>query len=97
MPESKKRKFERKIAKRYEFVKFEFEIFDAEFEFPKLDMAPLRVVEALNTGEVQKVSKWLEDAGADPEAIEAYRDLDREELIDFISAWESGQLASVPK
>ncbi|UUX60176.1 hypothetical protein [Glutamicibacter halophytocola] len=97
MPESKKRKFERKIAKRYEFVKFESEIFDTEFEFPKLDMAPLRVVEALNTGEVQKVSKWLEDAGADPDAIEAYRDLDREELMDFIKAWESGQLASVPK
>lgn len=97
MPVSKKRKFERKTSKRYEFVKFESELFDAEFEFPKLDLAPLRVVEAMNTGEVQKVSQWLTEAGADPEAIEAYRDLDRNELQDFIKAWQDGQLASVPK
>ncbi|MFJ2618161.1 hypothetical protein [Glutamicibacter sp. NPDC087344] len=97
MPVSKKRKFERKTAKRYEFVKFESELFDGEFEFPKLDLAPLRVVEAMNTGEVQKVSQWLTEAGVDPEAIEAYRDLNRNELQDFINAWQDGQLASVPK
>jgi len=91
MPASKKRKSTRKTAKRYEFVSFKSSMYDETFEFPKLDGAPLRVIEALNTGDIQHVSAWLRTAGADEEAIEAYRDLSQDELMDFISEWTAGE------
>lgn len=97
MPVSKKRNFERKTAKAYPFVTFKSELFDDEFNFPKLDSAPLRVIEAMNTGEVQHVSAWLTAAGADKEAIEAYRDLSQEELMGFIESWTEGQPVGLGK
>lgn len=92
MPVSKKRKYTRKTPKRYEMVAFKSAIYgNAVFEFPKLDTAPLRVIEAMNTGDIQHVSAWLRTAGADEEAIEAYRDLSQDELMDFISEWTAGE------
>lgn len=39
---------------------------------------------------------WLEEAGVDKAAIEAFESLDGEELQDFMAAWQDGEL-SVPK
>lgn len=97
MPVSKKRKFERKVEKSYPFVTFKSELFDDEFSFPKLESAPLRVIEAMNTGEVQHVSAWLISAGADKDAVEAYRDLSQEELMEFIEDWTNGQPVGLGK
>lgn len=97
MPVSKKRKYDRKTPKRYDFVTFKSSIFDDSFDFPKLETAPLRVIEAMNTGEVQHVSAWLRDAGVDPDAIEAYRDLSQDELMEFIEEWTAGQPVTIPK
>lgn len=97
MAVSKKRKYTRKTPKRYEFVEFTSSLFDESFKFPKLDTAPLRVVEALNTGEIQHVSEWLLGAGVDSEAIEAYRDLTKDELNEFIAEWTAGLPVTIPK
>lgn len=97
MPAAKKRKFERKVEKSYPFVAFKSELFDDEFSFPKLESAPMRVIEALNTGEVQHVSAWLLSAGADKDAVEAYRDLSKEELMEFIEDWTAGQPVGLGK
>ena len=97
MPVSKKRKFERKVEKSYPLVTFKSELFEGDFTFPKLDSAPLRVVEAMNTGEIQHVSGWLLSAGVDEEAVEAFRDLSQNELFDFISEWTDGQPVGLGK
>lgn len=97
MPTSKKRNFARKIEKSYPFVTFKSELFEDDFTFPKLESAPLRVIEAMNTGEVQHVSAWLLSAGTDKEAVEAYRDLSQEELMEFIEDWTNGQPVGLGK
>ena len=98
MAVSKKRKFERKVAKAYPFVTFSTEIFEGEFSFPKLDSAPLRVIESMNTGNIEQVSQWLLEAGADKDAVEAYRDLSSEELNEqFIPAWSNGDPVGLGK
>lgn len=97
MPVSKTRKYTRKTAKRYSFVEFTSELFDGSFAFPTFEHMPIRVIEALNTGALQDVVQWLRDAGVDPESIEAFRDLDTEEIEGFIEAWSTGQPVTVPK
>lgn len=97
MPVSKKRNFARKTEKTYQFVTFETELFEGEFSFPKFEHLPIRVVEALNTGDLQVATGWLRDAKVDPDQIEAFRDLDATELHDFISDWQKGQPVTLPK
>ena len=91
MAVSKKRNYARKTPKIFQFVKFETDLFEDEFNLPKFDHMPIRVIEALNTGELQLVSGWLREAGVEDGAIEAFRDLDQNEIQDFIAAWGSGQ------
>ena len=91
MAVSKKRNYARKSPKIYQFTRFETELFEDEFNFPNFTHMPIRVIEALNTGELQLVSAWLREAGVEEAAVEAFRDLDQNEIQDFIAAWNSGQ------
>lgn len=97
MAVSKKRSYARKTTKIYQFVKFEVDLFEDEFNFPNFTHMPIRVIEALNTGELQLVSAWLIEAGVEEAAVEAFRDLDQNEIQDFIAAWSSGQPVDLGK
>lgn len=89
-------KYARKAQKRYTLVDFETEIFEGVFTFPSPKHMPLRVLSALDNGDIAKLMTWLEEAGVDKDAIEAFESLDGEELQDFMAAWQDGKL-SVPK
>lgn len=89
-------KYARKAKKRYTLVDFETEIFEGTFTFPSPKHLPLGVLKAFDTGDVGKLITWLEEAGVDKDAIEAFESLEGEELQDFMAAWQDGEL-SVPK
>lgn len=94
MPVSKTRK--RKVAKKYEMVTFETPIFEGEFTFPSPKHMPLKVLAGFETGNVAVLSEWLKGAGISDEDIEAFGELDGEELGEFMKAWTDGEI-SVPK
>lgn len=96
MSKSTATKYARKAQKRYTLVDFETEIFEGVFTFPSPKHLPLGVLKAFDTGDVAKLMTWLEEAGVDKDAIEAFESLDGEELQDFMAAWQDGEL-SVPK
>jgi hypothetical protein len=91
-----KRRNARKVAKRYRMVTFVNDLFDDDFTFPDFEQMPLGIVEALNTGAMEKVTAWLVDAGVEAESVEAFRSLTQDEINDFISDWNKGALA-LPK
>lgn len=91
-----KSKYARKTKKRYAFVDFETEIFEGTFTFPSPEQLPLGVLNSLESGITTKLVTWLEEAGVDKDAIEAFEALEGEELLDFMKAWQDGKL-SVPK
>lgn len=90
MATSKKRAGGRKQAKQYRFVKFEHPEFNDAFELPALDGAPVRVIEALNKGDMQAVTSWMEDAGVDQSTIDDFRDLSSDEFEQFAKLWSDG-------
>lgn len=95
-PKNTKSKYARKTKKRYTFVDFETEIFEGTFTFPSLKHMPMKVLSTLDSGNISKMTTWLEEAGVDKDAIEALGSLEGEELRDFMEAWGDGNL-SVPK
>lgn len=95
-PKNTKSKYARKTKKRYTFVDFETEIFEGTFTLPSPTHLPLGVLKAIDTGNFSKLITWLEEAGVDKDAIEAFESLGGEELRDFMEAWGDGKL-SVPK
>lgn len=94
MPVSKIRK--RKVAKKYEMVKFETPIFEGEFVFPSPKHMPIKVLGGFEKGNVAVIVDWLRDAGISNEDIEAFETLDGEELAEFMQSWTDGEI-SVPK
>lgn len=90
------KKYQRKQAKRYEMVKFTTDIFEGEFTFPSPKQMPLKVVEGMEKGSMSALTGWLEKAGVEEDAIEAFNELDGEEAGDFMKAWAEGEI-SVPK
>lgn len=97
MAESKKRKLSRKSPKIYQFVSFMSDLFDGEFQFPKIAHMPLRVIAALDQGDMGAVTQWLKEAGADAESVEAFLDLSQDEAEGFMAAWGAGQPVDLPK
>lgn len=95
MPNAKK-KIARKVEKRYEFVTFNYDVFEGDFVLPKFP-PPIGVLRRVQKGDVAKLIEWLEDAKVEEEYLEAIDSLDAEELEGFINAWTNGQLASAPK
>lgn len=82
-----RKKVTRKNAKRYEQVTFEVpEIFDGELTFPSLSRAPMRVLVALEEGNLGELPKFLKHS-TDPDSVEAFLDLDPEELEPVLTAW----------
>lgn len=97
MPVSKKRKYDRKVTKRYRMVTFTNELFDDEFTLPDIVQMPGYVASALNRGQLEVFHKWLSEAGVEQEAVEAVATLDQEESQQFQKDWADGALVSVPK
>lgn len=97
-PTPRKKKFARKTAKRYDMVSFTTEIFEGTFELPDQRHFSLGLAEALNKGDVGKLLKWLEeDVKVDPDAVEAMRDLELEEMQSFIADWGRGSAVDAGK
>lgn len=96
MPKSKKRNYERKVAKRYEMVEFTSELFEDPFVFPDLKHLNMKTSNAMDRGDYTVVAAWLRGAGAAEEAIEAFGSLDKEEIPEFMEAWSDG-VVTVPK
>lgn len=98
-PQSKREKskrFERVNRKQYRWVQFTHELFgDEQFELPALGQMSNGVVERLNVGDFAPFYAWLEEAGADPDALAAMRTLDRDEFTAFQKDWGDG--ISIPK
>lgn len=94
MAVSKTRK--RKAAKKYEMVTFENPIFEGEFTFPSPKHMPIKVLAGFEKGNVAVLTDWLRTAQVSDEDIEAFEDLDGEELGEFMKSWTDGQI-TVPK
>lgn len=94
MPVSKTRK--RKSAKKFEMVTFETPIFEGEFVFPSPKHMPIKVLAGFEKGNVAVLADWLRDAKVSEEDIEAFEELDGEELGEFMKSWTDGEI-SVPK
>lgn len=97
MATSKKRNISRKSPKIYQFVTFTSELFDGEFTLPKIAHMPLRVIAALDNGDMGVITQWLKEADADDEAISAFLDLSQDEAEEFMAAWGAGQPVDLPK
>lgn len=83
----KKNKIVRKNEKRYEQVTFEVpEIFDGALTFPSLQRAPMRVLVALEEGNLAELPKFLAHS-TDPDSVDAFLDLDPDELEPVLTAW----------
>lgn len=97
MAVSKKRKIARKSAKNYQFVTFTSELFDGEFHLPKIAHMPLRVIAALDKGDMGAVTRWLTEAGAEEDSVDAFLELSQDEAEEFMAAWGAGQPVDLPK
>lgn len=98
MPVSKKRKFQRKTTKQYRMVQFETDLFDGQFVLPDQQHMNLGLVEALNSGRIDKLVVWLKEAGVnDEDMLDAIRSIDQEEMEGFMESWAKGSLADLPK
>lgn len=91
----KTKKIARKVAKRYEFVEFESELFEGTFRLPKPEQMSLKLVAKLNTNPYALVD-FLREAGVDDDQVEAVESLDPSELEDFMEVWAKGQV-TIPK
>ena len=96
MPTSKKRKFERKTAKQYKMLSFTDPVFGEKFVLPTPDQAPIKVITGMNQLELGPMRKWLEDAGAETDAVDALLEMDQDEVQEFMEVWRDGEI-SAPK
>lgn len=96
---SKKKKIVRKDKdqKHYTWVSFEVDFFEGEFVLPDLKHLPLKVMSALNRGDVAMLTQWMKTAKADEDVIDAVWELEQGEVEDFTKAWGDGSLVTVPK
>lgn len=100
MPVSSKRKITRVDAKskHYEMVTFKSELFGEEpFTFPDQKHMTMKLVTALNMGDIGALTEWLTAAGVDKAEVEALGELEQGEVEGFMAAWSDGSLASLPK
>jgi len=82
----------RKFAKKYRLVEFESDLFEGVFRLPDMKQMPVKVIAALNKGDVAVIIPWCIAAGASTEDAEVIGELDAEELPEFIEAWGEGAL-----
>lgn len=97
MPVSKKRKYERKVPKRYRMVTFTNELFEDEFTLPDLNQMPGGIAARMMVGDLEAMYSWLGENGADEDAVAAIRSLDSAETQAFQKDWAAGNLADLPK
>ena len=93
----KKRKVARKQAKQYTMVTFELPQFDGSFELPDLKHLPLRVMDALNKGQIGVLGDWLREADIHEDYLEAILDLGQDEVEELIETWGKGSMIDAPK
>ncbi|MEX3609768.1 hypothetical protein VVR12_01810 [Rothia sp. LK2588] len=94
MANNKKKQIVRKTTKRYKMVTFETPIFEGEFTFPSPKQMPLKVLRGLTRADVDAIVEWLKAAGVAEHEIEAFTDLDGEELEIFMKAWQDGHITT---
>lgn len=93
----KKKKFARKEQKQYQWVTFTSELFEDEFLLPDQKHFDIDLVDALNTGDVGQIKRWLTAAGAEAEAVEVIGTLETEEFKEFVRAWAKASKVPAPK
>lgn len=93
----KKKKFTRKVAKRYEFVTFTTDIYEEPFTFPKQGHMTQKLALAIDSGRFGEFYEWLREAGVEETEIDAFSELDSEETQNFMRAWAAGDPVSLPK
>lgn len=91
------KKFARKSEKQYQWVTFETDIFEGAFELPDNKHFDVDTIDALNSGDIGQIKRWLEKAGADSDAVEAFGTLDGEEFKSFMQAWGKASKVPAPK
>lgn len=94
---SPKRRIQRKNKKRYTFVTFQLDQFDAPFELPDTNHLSLRAMQALNEGDLKVLTDWLRESGVDDDYVDAVLDLEQGEFEEFVDKWTEGSTISVPK
>jgi hypothetical protein len=92
-----KKKFARKAEKQYQWVTFTSELFEDEFVFPDQKHFDVDTVDALNSGDVGQIKRWLAAAGAEEDAVDAVGTLDTEEFKEFVKAWGKASKVPAPK
>lgn len=93
----KKRKVTRKQEKQYTMVGFELPQFEGSFELPDMKHLPLRVMDALNKGQIGVLVDWLREAKVDDDYLEAILDLGQDEVEGLVDHWGNGSLVDAPK
>lgn len=91
-----KARIKRKTQKRYPRVVFSQELFEGEFDLPKVDSIPMGVIAGLSEGNLGKVFTFLED-NASEDAVEAISSLGQDEFQDFFEAWSNASGVDGPK
>lgn len=92
---AKKNAPKRKVAKRYPRVQFTHELFDGEFDLPKMDSMPLGVVTGIGSGDLGKLIDFLHEYATDE--VEAIESLGSDEMESFFEAWGNASGVEAPK
>lgn len=88
----KSKKHVRRSAKKYRMTTFESTIFEGEFTLPDIKQAPMKIMNALNTGNMAVLHEWLKATGVSEEDMEAFFELDGEEFKTFTEEWSDSFL-----
>lgn len=83
---TKKKRFARKTAKRYERVTFTLEFIDGEFDLPSFKQVPLGIQRKAMKGEVDPLYEFLEEQGGE-DMVEIIDTFDADENQAFMDAW----------
>lgn len=89
MAKNKPTKITRKVKKRYEFVEFESDLFDGVFRLPRFTQVNIKTMQEINS-DPSAILRFLEEAGAPADAIEAVSTLDGDEMENFMRDWNGG-------
>lgn len=89
---TKKKLIQRTTKKRYTFVEFQLEAFDAPFVLPNLKHAPIGVIDSIKKDDVTALADWFIAAGTEQDYVDAFLSLSMEEIEEFFRAWGKGTL-----
>lgn len=93
------KKFVRKTKKKYPMVEFTLpDIYgDTPIILPAVESMPMKVQAAAEKNQVAPMLDVWSDAGVDAETIDALADLDGNEVVEMMKAWNSAGKVSAGK